>query len=221
MRRLSLILIPLLIGAAGGCAVVEPAVKPIGRTYDFLSGKTPSYYARKMENAASADERIEGINYLADRDFGRRDPYTKRYIQIAQNDPDPMVRAVAIRALNRARHRPAVPLLVEKLSDPNEQIRLEATKALANMPDPRAIDPLIQLLRNEQEDKDLRIAAADALRHYPRIEVARVLAGALPAREFGVAWQAHRSLVAMTGRNLRYDEGAWLTYLTGPEKPFG
>jgi hypothetical protein len=43
----------------------------------------------------------------------------------------------------------------------------------------------------------------------------------LQAREFGVAWQARRSLRRITGRDLRYDDAAWLAYLTGPHKPFG
>ena len=32
---------------------------------------------------------------------------------------------------------------------------------------------------------------------------------------------AEGAKVAITGRDLHYDEGAWLNYLTGPEKPFG
>ena len=38
---------------------------------------------------------------------------------------------------------------------------------------------------------------------------------------FGVAWSAHRSLVAITGKDFRYDAVAWGAYLSGPEKPFG
>ena len=35
------------------------------------------------------------------------------------------------------------------------------------------------------------------------------------------AWKARRSLRAITGKDLRYDEAAWLGFITGPDKPFG
>jgi HEAT repeat protein len=87
--------------------------------------------------------------------------------------------------------------------------------------DPNAVAPLITLLQNPNEDRDVRIAAADALKHYRTIDVGRALVDTLDSRDFGVAWQSHRSLVRLTGKDLRYDEGAWLSYLTGPDRPFG
>jgi len=68
---------------------------------------------------------------------------------------------------------------------------------------------------------DVRIAAAEAMKHYRSADAARALIGQLSGREFGLAWQAHNSLVRITGKDLRYDEAAWLTYMTNPEKPFG
>jgi hypothetical protein len=35
-------------------------------------------------------------------------------------------------------------------------------------------------------------------------------------RDFSVAWQARRSLVYMTNKDFRYDEGGWLGYFSGP-----
>ena len=71
------------------------------------------------------------------------------------------------------------------------------------------------------EDQDVRIAAADALRHYRTLDVARTLVNQLGDRQFGVAWQANRSLIAITGQDFEYDQVQWLQYLTGPDKPFG
>lgn len=187
---------------------------------DNLTGETPARYARMMESA-NPDARRAGINWLAGRPFGERPPYTTRYAQIAGADPDPLVRATAIRALNRSRDRGATAVYVKALSDPIEQIRLEGAKALNRTPDPEARDALLKLLRKPDESKDVRIAAADALKHHKNLEVARALASFLGDRDFGIAWQSHRSLRDMTGRDLRYDEGAWLTFLTGPEKPLG
>jgi HEAT repeat protein len=107
------------------------------------------------------------------------------------------------------------------LSDPNDRVRLEAAKALANLPTPAAAEPLIKMVTNPEEDRDIRIAAAAALNHYKKIEVARALASRLQERDFSVAWQARESLRKLTKKDFRYNEARWLEYLSGPEKPFG
>ena len=182
----------------------------------------PSQAARMMENDKSPDSRRRGIDKLARWDFAQDGPYVRRYRQIAQDDPDPLVRATALRALNRARDAGARPLFIAALRDPAPEVRLEAAKALSNLPDPDAAGPLIRIVSDvEREDRDVRIAAADALRYYKSVEVARALIPRLNERDFGVAWQARRSLRRITGRDLRYDEAAWLAYITGAEKPLG
>src|SRR5690606_35283489 len=118
------------------------------------------------------DERRMGINYLSSRPYGREAPYTDRYRQIATMDTNWLVRATALRALNRARDAESASLFIRALNDEQMQIRLEAAKALSNMPDEQAVDPLMRVLVNPDEHRDVRIAAADALRHYPRLEVA-------------------------------------------------
>src|SRR5205085_10648828 len=187
----------------------------------LISGKTPLRDVEMMENKDSADQRRQGINALASRSYGQAEPYTRRYRQIAQSDPDALVRAAAIRALNASRDRAAIPIFVAGLSDNSPFVRLQAAKALSNVPDPSAADPLARTLGNQTEQKDVRIAAAEALRHYRQINVARVLAGTLVGRDFGIAWQSRWSLRLLTGRDFRYDEHAWLEYLTGPNKPLG
>ena len=80
---------------------------------------------------------------------------------------------------------------------------------------------LAKTLGNQAETRDVRIAAAEALRHYRDLGVARVLAGALSGRDFSIAWQSRRSLAIMTGADHGYDERRWLEFLTGPESPLG
>src|SRR5439155_25837756 len=133
---------------------------------DYLSGNTAIVYFKKMEDRASADERRIGINWLVSRKFGQKAPYTSRYKQIAASDPDWLVRATAIRALNRSRDASATPLFVKALDDPSDQVRLEAAKALVNMPDQKAAPALIRIVDSRTDNRDVRIAAADALRHY-------------------------------------------------------
>jgi hypothetical protein len=114
---------------------------------DTISGNTPLKNARKMEDPASPDRRREGIYYLSDRAFGRKPPYTTRYQQKSQNDPDYTVRVAAIRSLNRARDQAAVAALIDQLDkNPNEWVRTEAAKGLANIPDERAVPSLLRHL---------------------------------------------------------------------------
>jgi len=192
-----------------------------GRLAEHFSGKTPVNAAQKMEDQYFPDARRQGTNMLAARDFGRHEPHSKRYQQIAQFDNDWLVRATAIRALNRSRDASATPIFIKALADDSDIVRVEAAKALVNIPDENAVPALVKIVGNPNENRDARIWAADALRHYHTLEVARTLASQLTGREFGVAWQSRKSLVQLTGKDLNYDEAAWLQYLTGPDKPFG
>jgi HEAT repeats len=186
--------------------------------YDQLTGRTPASNLTLIRSR-SADARIRAINDLVARDFGKQPVYTRVYKALAENDPDPLVRAVAIRALNRSRDRTAVPLFIRGLSDPNEWVRLESAKALVRVPDPSAAAPLLQVVRRPDETRDVRIAAVDALRHYKNMEVARTLASLLAERDFSIVWQSRRSLRDITRKDFRYEEAKWLEYLANPETP--
>jgi hypothetical protein len=228
MSRCTPILL-LIVALAVGCDSAQSTLDSTSREITQMFGgwghsnkaRSPRAAAVKMEDQYFPDERREGINYLAATTYGKREPYSTRYEQVAKLDEDWLVRATAIRALNRARDRSATPTFVAALSDKNEQVRLEACKALIHMPDESAVPGLVKLVESEDENKDVRIAAADALQHYRSLEVARALTNTLAGRDFGVAWQAHQTLILLTGHDLQYDEAAWLAYLTGPEKPFG
>lgn len=188
---------------------------------DKISG-SPSRFVGMMENKSAPDQRRAGITGLTDRPFGQKPPYTVRYAQIAEDpETDYMVRATAIRSLNRSRETRLTPLFVKSLEDRQEMIRLEACKALNRMPDVNAVPALLKILSRPEEDKDVRIAAAEALRHYKRLDVARALVGSLGEKDFSIAWQAQRSLRDITHQDLGYDESAWLNYLTSPGKPLG
>jgi HEAT repeats len=212
-----MILMFLVSGA--GCAQLDRANEQTKQFFDRLSGR-PRRAAVRTTDRYFPDERREGINQLVERDYGKRPPYTDQYANIARDDSDFLVRATAIRALNRSRHRESTPVFVNALGDAHELVRLEAAKALVNMPDEKAVPGLIKLVTNPQENRDVRIAAAEALKHYRNIDAARALVGTLAGREFGLAWQAHKSLVRITGKDLRYDEAAWLTYIANPDRPF-
>ncbi|QOV88479.1 HEAT repeat domain-containing protein [Humisphaera borealis] len=206
-----------------------PFVKS-GHIFEDVSdaiSSAPTRYALMMEDPASPDARRTGLSEMVERPFGGKPPYTTRYAQIAVEQDatgkksDYLLRASAIRGLNRSREPGHTPLFIKALSDENDWVRLEAVKALNRLPDESAIPALLAVLTKPDENKDIRIAAAEALQHYKKLDVARVLVGLLGDREFGLAWQSHKSLTRLTGKDLGYDDKAWLSYLTGAEKPLG
>lgn len=222
--RPMLLILPLvpLMGLAG-CSTTDLPKSPdeLRWPFEMLAGNTAERAVHRTQDEIFPDERREGILYLVDHRYGRREPYTELYRELAALDPDYTVRAMAVRALNIARDTEASQIYRTALGDPAPLVRLEGIKALNNMPDPAAVPQLLQMLGDTQQPRDIRIAAAQALRHYRRLDVARVLINQLSSREFAVAWQSLQSLVAMTGENHGYDEGAWLAYLTRPNQPLG
>jgi len=186
----------------------------------FGRGDNPARAVRKLRDENSPDARRNGIADLLRWDFAQEGAYLRQYQQTARNDPDPVVRATAIRALSRARDADARPVFIEALKDESSVVRIAAATALARLPDPAAAGPLTALVTDRSQDVDVRIAAAAALRYHRTLEVARALIPRLGERDFGVAWQARRSLKHMLGRDFRYDEAAWLAHITGPESPF-
>ena len=188
--------------------------------FDSLFGRKPTDAVTDMESD-SPDRRRVGIVKLADSSFGKREPYTTRYEQIARFDANPLVRATALRSLNRARDSEATGVMIASLDDESPLVRLEAAKGLANMPNPSAAGPLLKVFTDSKEEPDVRIAAADALRYNRTLEVARALVDSLNAPNFGVSWQSRQSLRAMTGHDLHYNQSAWLDLLSGPQSPLG
>jgi hypothetical protein len=193
-----------------------------GSIIDRMRGRTPIKWVQMMENTASADDRRMGIIQLMQTEFGKHEPYTKRYRQIAQADPDFTVRAAALRALNASRDAAAIPIFIAALKDEYELVRWQAAKALSNIPDPSAVNPLLAVLNNINETKTVRLAATDALRHYRDPVVTKRLIAGLNDKDFGVAWQARQSLKTITGRDFRYNERAWNDYVaSNATKPVG
>jgi hypothetical protein len=193
----------------------------LARIYNYLRGRTPFDAARGMLDPADPDRRRQGVVWLSARPYGRQDPYLRYYSMLARTDPDHTVRAMAIRALNRARNRETTSIYLAALNDGHPLVRLEAAKALANMPEPLAMNALIRRLQDTGENVDVRVACADGLRAYRETPAASALASVLRDREFAVSWQARRSLRLMTGQDHRYNQAAWLTYLLSSERPLG
>ena len=187
--------------------------------WQWTFNDAPARYAKNLFDK-NPDRRREAIYVLSDEGFGRKDPYIKYYAHMAESDEDVTVRAAALRALNRSRAQAYTGIYIASLNDPNPWASLEATKALANIPDPKAVPGLIKLLADDKQTRDVRIACADGLRCYKSSDVAQALIRQLVDHDFAVAWQSRQSLNLMTGQDFHYDPSAWLNYLTQTQTPF-
>jgi hypothetical protein len=199
----------------GLAVVVAGAVGQAGMAFSdtaaSLTGNGPRHleWARTLADPdASADELREAMLGLVRYDYGRKPPYTDAYAQFAEKSPDALVRASALRALNISRS-PKTELFTQGLIDEAAAVRLEAAKALANVPDPSAAPALAGRAVDPREQLDVRIAAADALKHYEDPEPMRALVSLLESDDFGLVWQARRSLVTATGEDHGFDPLEW------------
>lgn len=201
----------------GALASVSRGVKAVTigaptAIYEFATAGRFKEAARSLR-ASDADVRRRSLTMVASRSYGAGLPYTDVYRTTAQVDNDGLVRATAVRAINRVRDDESSGVLVAALADGHPQVRLEAAKALANLPTPAAEVPLRAIAQSNDQDIDARIAALDALRHFPTLDTQRVLVSQLRSNNFALAWQARRSLYLQTSQDFRYDEAAWLNYL--------
>src|SRR3954451_8726153 len=88
----------------------------IGQQVRVLEGDTPSKAAQMTLDTNSADNRRKGVFKLVEYSFANKPPYTTRYEQMARNDPDPTVRAAALRACNWSRDRNATSVFLAMLA---------------------------------------------------------------------------------------------------------
>lgn len=175
-----------------------------------LSGPTPGETARQAFNNYDADRRREAINRLADAPFAAEPAYLEAYRLLLQ-DPDPTVRAAAVKALGRHGGVDDAVLLAQRLQDESAYTRWAAATALRGIHNPRVVQPLLEALAKDS-DPDVRLAAADALGQYPDRLVYESLVAALSDSDFSVVRAAHRSLTTLTGRDLGSEPGPWVQW---------
>lgn len=196
---------------SAGIAVIGNAHESVGALFAPFFRNSPSEYAELMVGKNStADERIEGLTELPTFEFGREPPYTDAYATLAASGEVGLVRAVAVRAINRSREVGRTDVLIAALADKSSLVRLEAAKALGNLPDPQAAGPLLQVATDVEQGLDVRLASVEALRYYPENrQVIDGLITLLDGEVFDLVFQARASLAVIFGRDLGYDAEAW------------
>jgi hypothetical protein len=200
----------VLAALAGGCkGGSSDSPFTLQGMWGRLRGPTPSEQVAMTFDVEDPDRRREGILGLSSHDWGLREPYLKGYATILRTDTSPLVRSAAVRALGKARDPNYLPDVVAALSDAREAVRHDAAVALDSLPGPAAVEPLRTRARQDAS-QDVRAACAKALRHYPERDVLNTLVQCLGDEAFGVRWQAHESLVALSGQDRGYDAADWV-----------
>jgi hypothetical protein len=170
----------------------------------------PGDVARDAFNVYDADQRRRSVNLLSNATWGGEVPYLRTY-RLLVDDPDPTVRAACLRALSRHGTPDDVAKILPYLKDPTDYVRWEAVMALQRLQHPSAVDPLIGLLRDDDQ-ADVRGAAAFALGQYAESRVFQALVGALGDDDFAVAAQAAAALQLLTGQSFGQDGAKWLQW---------
>jgi hypothetical protein len=146
------------------------------------------YSSYRSDQAAREAERERTAPVTLPSGTAPPSPSTAAQAREALRARDPRARAAGVELLGRLNESSAVPLLLAALNDRAVQVRVSAVHALADMREPRAVEPLVGWLK----DDELSWHAAQALVEIggPRAEA--VLLDALQRRDFGIMAGAHR-----------------------------
>jgi HEAT repeat protein len=115
------------------------------------------------------------------------------------NSSRALARAHAARQLGQVSEPPpaVIHCLVAALQDENMMVRMAAAEGLGNAGDPRAIEPLIQRLRDRHEDREVRARSAESLGQLGADQAVEVLIGALNDSVWYIRLHAVQALAAI------------------------
>ena len=199
-----------------------------GVTYDNLyegffgdePPPTPTQAVAMMFNREDADQRRQGISWIAASKFGGEEEYLNSY-RLFVTDPDPGVRAAVATAIGRHGIVADAPTLATMLADEDDLVGWQAADGLRKLHNPDVIPALVERLDPDvEDDADTRATVALALGQYPDRVVFSRLAAALEQSDFNVVAAAHRSLTMLTGVDQGLEPQAWADWLEQADNPF-
>lgn len=208
------LLATVLLGLSG-CG---DKAKTLDEAQRKLFGPPPKELVAMAFDPDDADRRREGIIGLSKKDWGLQEPYLKGYASLLKTDANETVRAAAARALGKARNLAYIDTLVDALFDESEMVRWDAALALdaPTFVDRRQSTRALRVLVDasaEDKSPDVRAAAAKVLRNYRRPEAVQALVKGLRDDKFVVRWQAHASLVELSGRDNGMNAADWAGFV--------
>ncbi|MFG0298710.1 MAG: HEAT repeat domain-containing protein [Phycisphaerales bacterium JB047] len=181
---------------------------------------SPSAAADMATDPYSAEKRYKGVTLLSSADFGGQPIYLELYID-GLDDDDASVRGASVRALGRHGDPEHAPLLINALKDSDDFVRLEAARGLQRIHSVEAIDPLLELIdENNEPNTDIRAAACDALGQYRQNRVVLGLISALGDSRLAVNNRVQHALMILTGQNFGLDGRAWIDWYNATDEIF-
>ena len=212
LARLLTAALLLSLAACSGDSKREDLNVLIPRMFANLQGPSAVQAASEMFDATNPDARRIAIATISDKKWGHQPPYMRAYRTLA-NDPDPLVRGQAMRALGGSHQADVADVLIRGLGDRVAQVRVDASAAASDVTNPLLVPPLLEHLRNDT-DTQVRINCAQALRPYTgRQDVLNGLIHALDDSDAAVVYWAHLRLQQMTGQQIPPDARTWLQWL--------
>jgi hypothetical protein len=173
---------------------------------------SPAEAATMAADPYSADNRTKGMLLLANAPWGGEPVYIRLY-EVALDDEDLGVQAVAVRALSFHGSPEHVPAIADKLDSSDDNLRWEAARALQRLHNPVAVGPLLDhTARDNEENADVRAAAATALSQYPEQRVFDSLVAALDDPSLRMNRAAADALTTLTGQRLGADPRPWFAW---------
>jgi HEAT repeat protein len=154
----------LLEGADRDKALAPPPPPPPQTSF------TLEELARLQQQLQSEDLGIRhtAVRELSGSRLGKPTPEMLARMATLANDPDDTLRRAALAMLANHGTKDQVPLLIKGLNDPDTGTRTAVAKGLGRLKDPRAVEPLVNLLATGQNDQpyyrpNRESAAAEAL----------------------------------------------------------
>ena len=188
-----------------------------GADADFSAFKDPPWSDRDppvedqvtmLYQGSQPHERLQGMVFVAGHSWGLQEPYLARYAQLLREDGDASVRRAAARFLGKSGDVKYLGDVAAALSDKSDRVRWAAAVALEHLVGPAAVGPLAEHAVSDSS-ADVRAACASALKLHDGKDVERALIQCLEDPVFAVRFQAHKSLVRITGEDLGYDAANW------------
>ena len=183
------------------------------------------------------DTRRAAIVRVTQTRHSQREAVVETLCTIARTDASPMVRCTAIQALSNQPNPTSAATLAAIVATfdtqstirvPAPQVRADALAALCRLATKDQLAgetgrvtrlAAIQLL-GADESRDVRILAAEYLGCCPDDDSLSALIASLDQRDFGVVYQAERSLNRLTGQTFDHDSQAWKAWKLSESEPF-
>lgn len=183
------------------------------------------------------DERREAVVRLAESHRFDSESTYPVLDAVARTDPVPQIRCIAIRALGQYEDdRPfktfvTILQATDESGDAlpgNDDVRWDATAAmlalmkqgLLSESSRNAVRDLLIRLLDKDPSRNVRLSAIDGLGCIHDHAVFSPLIYALRSKDYAMASQSERALIALTGVTHHCDPDAWETWLANAEDPF-